>query len=340
METLPDEALIHILYTLLPINMSTINKKFATLYNDYFYKSYLELKYPCIIFPNNNYKDLYLKSLQEGDILKIDMKDRTNISELKIQGFKVVPYHNHVLRFNGDLYSKINNEYQLIDTNVIDIDDNFYIKENQVYNIIANEDNSYTIKSLLIFPQSLQYITFFHSLILVTTSNSVYQLLESGIIYKSFDINIKKVRFCKGAPFLILLENGELHTYLDTYFVGHGIINNVQDIEYNMIKIDGIWHLIYHNYGGIYKQKKNIFHDVYDMERVNLVSYPLWGLTNVKSVVMSEFGDIFPVILSNNKIYKVEFPVESSEPQLVEFIQVNTQTVLSGTRENCYLIKA
>jgi hypothetical protein len=109
----------------------SINKELHGIYNDTWYHEKLVLSYPNLnLFTITNYKDLYKKSLEQGTISStIDLK---NFHELSIKGVKASLHScndNMILTFNGDLFC---NEV-LIDTNVVDITVDAYIKTDELY---------------------------------------------------------------------------------------------------------------------------------------------------------------------------------------------------------------
>ena len=108
-------------------------KELLNMYDDNWYHDTLQLKYPSLkLYTTTNYQDLYNKSIQEGTIYYINT-DLTVIQTSSI-GIKA-SYNTLILRFNGDLYY----DSKLIDTYVIDICDNGYIKLDSCY-IKSNDE--------------------------------------------------------------------------------------------------------------------------------------------------------------------------------------------------------
>lgn len=115
METLPIEVVKLISYQLPPFTL-TINKEFSAIYNDVWYRDYLNVLYPeCDLWLQTTYKDLYERSLQMRSICVFtDLKSLSYnkrpmfISEFPIKCMHACLTYNTsdklMLNFNGDLY--------------------------------------------------------------------------------------------------------------------------------------------------------------------------------------------------------------------------------------------
>ena len=79
MELLSQDILFTLSLNLSPCYLSSINKSFTNLYNEYWFKSYLEFKYPNLnLRVITTWKDLCQKSLEEGDLgdlFQLSIKD-------------------------------------------------------------------------------------------------------------------------------------------------------------------------------------------------------------------------------------------------------------------------
>ena len=148
----------------------SVNKELHLLYNDEWFQNKLQTLFPGRkLFTISNYKNLYRRYLSETDIYYIAYDKRltydeiSNISldnhyKLITKGVKAQHCgtwtsgksnkYDHILTFNGELYLETDNEIKLIDTEVIDISTNLYIKDNGVYYIFEGcynkHDNTVT----------------------------------------------------------------------------------------------------------------------------------------------------------------------------------------------------
>lgn len=115
------------------------NKELLVLYNDIWYMDKLQLYNPAIkLYTATNYSDLYKRYKRQGTIRYFQYNTRYN---LKVEGIKASCSHigaNYILTFNGELYHEFDSKIELIDTQVVDIDKNTYIKENLWF--INNKD--------------------------------------------------------------------------------------------------------------------------------------------------------------------------------------------------------
>jgi len=159
----------------LPFNFLNINKKLSNIYDESWFKDKLLFQYDNIINNNYTWEWLYRRSLKSGEIFLYN-EDHCNIQKIcNINGIKICEItsnfvlsikedlekfkFNMVLTFTGDLYSFYRDkEYVsdliLIDTDVIDIDDNAYIKNNQLYVFPERTNKTITAKILAVTSDS------------------------------------------------------------------------------------------------------------------------------------------------------------------------------------------
>lgn len=217
----------------LQFNGLNLNKELSSIYDESWFKNKLVIQYSDNINKHNNsWKWLYKRSLKSGQIFKYNEDKNTikklsiinaiKISEIKsewilslnedLEKYKI----NTILTFDGNLYSfYIKNKYiRLIDTNVIDIDDNTYIKNNEWY----------------VFPERRKREI--SDKILVTSSDTSFLAIASE---DNFIAAITKDCFyCYG------LDNGNLRIYnwlnnVNLIFSGDFII---QKLDGSLIKYD------------------------------------------------------------------------------------------------------
>jgi hypothetical protein len=121
----------------------SISKELHIMYNDAWYYDKLVLLYPDLnLFTTTDYKDLYKKSLMQGNISYYTSISYVLINIKGIKGIKASQIDggdNLILTFNGDLWC----DDTILDKNVIDISYNAYIKTKELY---LFEDGEWTIK--------------------------------------------------------------------------------------------------------------------------------------------------------------------------------------------------
>jgi hypothetical protein len=182
--------------------MLSVNKELNLLYNDDWFKTKLNNLFPDKkLFTGTNYKDLYKRYLEEGDIYYV-----TNelICKLQIKGVKAQYkddfYINHefpddyILTFNGELYSQIGNDIKLIDTEVIDVSSYGYIKNNKVYVGMTDDINGKAYISMtdntfdeMIFHEKLLKIVPNYTEMYILSVNGVYIDCEKLYFYEIKD---------------------------------------------------------------------------------------------------------------------------------------------------------
>lgn len=151
-----------------------VNKELSSLYKDSWFQDSLQTKYPDKkLYTQTNYKDLYIRYLSEGNIyFKIHKQEPV---KLLIKGIKAQHFHGDlILTFNGELYHQINNEIILIDTEVIDLNSNVYIKENRCYKYL--EDKTEEIK--LDIKEKYKSVIYYYGVIFILTDLGLHQFIE------------------------------------------------------------------------------------------------------------------------------------------------------------------
>ena len=224
MDTLPNELLFNISLYLPPCYLSTINKLFSTIYDEYYYKKYLQSKYFNTNFNNKlTYKELCQSSLEEGDLHHLNI-DNNIITNYDIKGIKFTLPSVHIhnipnlyLNFNKDLYSfnNITKELTLIDTNVTDIAYASYIKDNNWYRF------SYGYEKILIHKGNENFIKIdysgYYGYSMCACTNYelyLYNSLDQRLLCKKFDNRIINISV-NNSIITILFENNDLIHYRD-----------------------------------------------------------------------------------------------------------------------------
>jgi hypothetical protein len=215
----PKELFIIISHEL-PINyLLLVNKLLNSLYNDNWYKEYLENKYPTInLTVRTTYKDLCKKSLYEGRIY-YSQQYNTFIGKkyLNITGIKALWLdRNHIiLKFNGDLYRINNNSEQiLIDNNVSNMSFIHYVKYNKLYKF--KYIGSSIIGSLCYeFDENLNYMIeiILNSQTIICSDYKVYLFDDiNKIVIDNREFNIKIIDGTYRKNLLILIfEDGSIN---------------------------------------------------------------------------------------------------------------------------------
>ena len=137
---LPNDIFFTISLFLPSHKFSLVCKSFADFYDEEWYHQALSVKYPSSALWKPTYhkfKDLYESSLKSGNFCKFSFGQFIE-PMLPIQGVKisnVTKTIQLILSFDGILTVINNVVHKILDTNVTDITDNYYIKENILYNV-------------------------------------------------------------------------------------------------------------------------------------------------------------------------------------------------------------
>jgi hypothetical protein len=133
----------------LPYNFLALSKELNNIYDETWFK--YKLKYS-VNKTKFSFKDLYTRSLKSGLICKYNKN--CNNFDYHIEGIKISignPNFRMILTYDGDLWGLTKSHRHaslLIDTNVVDINDKCYIKENEWYRVY--QENNINKNSLII----------------------------------------------------------------------------------------------------------------------------------------------------------------------------------------------
>ena len=169
----------------------SLNKELHLLYNDEWFQNKLQMLFPGRkLFTITNYKNLYQRYLSETDIYynyccttKVSSLSDLELFRMKgvkaqycgdtrIENFK----YDQILTFNGELYIETDNGITLIDTEVIDISSNFYIKQNEIY-YIKGDEHKLVSNEIIGCKQIIYHI----GLIWILTDSGVFYLRDFKI---------------------------------------------------------------------------------------------------------------------------------------------------------------
>jgi len=288
----------------LPFNHLNINKEFSVIYDQSWFKNKLIMKYGDTI-NNHDWEWLYKRSLKSGQIFKYDedknkvkkllSDEAIKISEIEAEwilslkedfdNFKIYL----VLTFDGNLYSfkkfkKYISKFTLIDTDVINIDDNTYIKKNEWYVYPERKTNKIIDKYLIDGNNFLAVASEDNFICAITKDHFYCYGLGTGNL-RTYDWT-DNVNLVFSGDFLILRLDGSLIKYdprSDLYTVID--IGPVKDIYSGCIKLfDGSFKVILKNHPDDIS-----FHNI-----------------NIKSLTNAIFDCGLPMLLANNNVYSTK----------------------------------
>jgi len=287
----------------LPFNHLNINKEIGVIYDQSWFKNKLIMKYDHV--NGYNYELLYKRSLKSGQIFKYNEdKNKVNkllsdeaikISEIEadwilsvkedFDSFKIYL----VLTFDGNLYSfkkfkKYISKLTLIDIDVIDIDNNTYIKKNEWYVYPERKTNKISDKRLINGNNFLAVASEDNFICAITKDNFYcYRLCTGNLRTYNWTDNINLVF---SGDFLILKSDGSLIKY-DPRCDRVEIIDigPVKDIYPGSVKLlDGSFKAILKNHPDDIS-----FHDVICENHTNSI-----------------FNCGSPMLLANNNVYSTK----------------------------------
>lgn len=199
----------------------TINRELSKMYNDIWFYDKLSLDNPGIkLYTSTNYEDLYKKYVKQGIITYYYCQYKDS-HRLHTKGFKIIYHYEdnsyYILTFNCNLYKEIGNTISLIDTEVIDIDRNTYIKAYELYvyngikfikhNLIPG-NHRLEENNLIVPNQKFIKVAYFSHIPLALTSEGIYyydnNLIDYHLINNATDL------ISEHALYII---NNKLYTY-------------------------------------------------------------------------------------------------------------------------------
>ena len=137
MDSIPKEALCIISLNLKPRYLALVCKFYELIYDEFWYYQYLICRYDEaeIMGTEFTYKELYQRSLLQNDIyLYTHIGNKHMYNKLIIRGIKACNKNkDYILNFNGKLYECTDTNSLLIDTNVVDITSDAYIKKSELH---------------------------------------------------------------------------------------------------------------------------------------------------------------------------------------------------------------
>ena len=258
MDILPIEIIRLISLELSPRYLSLVCKLYDTMYDDEWYYQYLIQRYDKdeIMGTDFSYGELCERSLSQGTIYasKFFTNNDKFDTKMLIQGIKCIGGINkkedYVLTFNGKLYKCTDDTAEFIDDNVVDIDNNCYIKKSKlVFNNKLPSIDFSTSDQI----KELQYICEYNECQFYTKedlfyfdSNTLNKIIIADGIRKAYTI----MRFGKGIEIrfmtYILTNKNTLLIYFNKNFSTQSkIINNVTDLGKNYLCRDNKYYYFY-----------------------------------------------------------------------------------------------
>ena len=243
-----------------PFKLS-VNKELNSLYKDDWFKTKLQNLFPDKkLFTATNYKDLYKKYLEEGDIYYVY---GSYIQKLEVRGVRAQYKDDfdidhkypddYILTFNGELYHQEKDTVKLIDTEVIDICSYGYIKNNKAY--VSMTDSTFDEISCI---EKLLKIASNYIEMYILSTNGVYidhdqgmdfyemkdciDLIKSDKVY-IVDKNNIYYTFKNGKFEVVSLDREYLHIWKGKISLHGGIVSfhdeeeNIKIIETNVKNI-------------------------------------------------------------------------------------------------------
>ncbi len=210
------QEIFYIISLQLPPGTLAVNKELSALYQDSWYKDYLEVQCPGgKLWKQTTYKDRYGKFLQSGKISSYQCEKINQCIGYGIAAASINAYtdkEDMILNFNGELYMG----NTLIDSNVVAIDIGTYITSTNWYYYDYYEGEWTTMQ---VNPES--------PFLAVTYTNSyIYALTDHKIYYFRPSSGVKEISFLEGKAMTVLdhiyvLNNrGEIHKI---FVDGHSI---------------------------------------------------------------------------------------------------------------------
>jgi len=318
----------------LPFNGLNLNTELNSIYDESWFKDKLTIEYSNNISKHNNsWEWLYKRSLKSGQIFKYNenkniVKKLSTINAIKIseirpewilslkedfENYKV----NMILTFDGNLYSfekrkKYISDLTLIDTNVIDINDNTYIKDNEWY--VFPERTKNKISDKILFTSSNM------SFLDVASEDNFVSAITKECFY-CYNINTKNLRIYNllnnvnlifSGDFLIQKLDGSLIKYDPRY-----------DIS-TKLEIGGI---VKNIYPGCIKLLDNSLKVISKYHSSDLDHQLSFHNININHLTNSIFNGGFPFLLINNNVYSTKNLISNDADKSILLIHENVKNI-------------
>ena len=310
MNTFPIEIIYNIICHL-PINyLFTINKTFNRLYNEHYYKEYLYQNYPDLnLRIATTYKDLCQKSLKEK-FISFRQKDG-EVKNFPIKGIKavkaeiIIPVHL-ILRFTNDLYlyNENTNSSLLIESDINDFDTNTYIKNNEWFYLYDNDHvDNWSHKLILKIDEDFKHVACLGICMYAITKDTLYLFDINTKVVTNHKLttneNLVKGLYVSGITDVSVLLTDDTLLLFDYNMVELGTLDNVEDVQGHIIKVNNKYHICYNNMFEDYNDhSENIFTEIYS----GVISYPL---SDEKFIDCVNYSNCY--ILKDDGLYEVKY---------------------------------
>jgi hypothetical protein len=251
MNLLPKDIWYQISLNLPPLHLSILSKAYLNLYDDHWYKCYLEIKYSNIDFGqynNLNYKEITKKAIKQGDVCEYHYS-YSSPKNLKVQGIKVsyIPRLNFivVLDFLGNLYIHDGDDTIKVDSGVVDIDKEYYSKKHELCQIMYDiMTKNIKITVIDLFDDNITKILAWNQMIYILTNfneQATIRGYKNGqlVVTKTFTEKIKAFRGLCSDKIIVLFENkcllevnGNIEKICLYEYLG-------EDLHSSIIKVEG-----------------------------------------------------------------------------------------------------
>jgi hypothetical protein len=334
MDFLPTELLQYIGLQLPVCYLATLNKQFSTLYDEFFYKFYLEDKYPGInLWKQSSYKELCKKSLAQGEIRRIK-KDITQCLSIKgIKACYAADYgYSFVLTFNGDLYAVDETKTKFISGNVIDVDSETYITPNKWY-FVDGQLISHLIKES---EDIFKFVGYHDDYVYAATDYIIYESsidfeaeVPDEIIERKFDKKIEKMEMT--GPVSLLFDDGQM-LILNFKLSSRAEMTNVLGLYSHVINYCGSYYL-YHDPPEQEKDSESIDNGIFFKN-----NHYVTELLPVKSIKNSIAAYICKILIDND-IYDCDYNYERGfEVKKIDISSDKKIKNISGNWQSLYVI--
>jgi len=316
----------------LDFNQLALNNTLKIIYDEDWFKNKILMKYPNCKQYDHTWKDLYKRSLKSGNIVELRYYEGKYTSEAffpslgknAIEGFKIAQIDNYfymILTFDGDLYSSylegrvwIN---KLLDSNVKDITDRSYIKENKWYLVDYNHETF----TKLILETDENFIALANSdeFACAITKDKLYcyYMHEELIIVDNCNNNIDLT--CGGSITMILHYDGKISRY-DPYedFFETLSIKDVKNIYPDVIKL----------------KNDNIMNIIVDYENDKQITTEKICNNNKLQGTIGYYGE--PILLINDNVCKYNTSKSSINSNLNIDPTLTSLTLIRKNVKNIY----
>jgi hypothetical protein len=300
----PEEVWFQISLNFKSYFLLRVSKKFAFLYNEYWYKSYLEFNYPYfqwnrhIALFDTTYEELNKKCSRQGKIRCIDVVSLIP-KDLPIKGIKASgvslgsQFYHLILDFMGNLYVCSENKIYKLDIDVVDVDKTYYVKQHTIHHVKVDLINMELVSNIVdVIPNNIVKIFNYgfglYVLINTQTESMINVYFEDSFkTGRIFSNKIKNIDVYKGCMLNILFENGTLFECDRLLNTTHVYDFLAEDLVSSVVKVDGLYFISRYQ--------------LYDKDSLN----PLFPVPAIGTYINSTINKYFTYILSSEGVFSI-----------------------------------